>query len=740
MGLRHTKGQASVSTPIIAPPDLDGWTPALPSDATFEQSSPLGPSSVPHASLLESRPFLRRGAVAMLLVGTAVLYLWNLGASGYANSFYAAAVQAGTRSWKAFFFGSLDSNNFITVDKPPLSLWPMELAGRIFGFNAWSMLVPQALMGVAAVGLLYLTVRRWFGPAAGLIAGVLCAFTPVAVLMFRFNNPDALMTLLVVVAAYAVTRAVDSGRLPWLLLAGTAMGLDFLTKGLQSFTVLPALALMYLVAGPHRLRRRIGQLLLAGVALVVSAGWWVLAVALTPAADRPYIGGSGDNSALGLAFGYNGLSRITGESGGPGGGTRAAGEIAHGFAGSGTSTGGAGGGFGGAPGGGGGAMFGGSTGLGRMFNSEFGTQISWLLPAALLAVVALLISAQRAGRTDRTRAAVVLWGGWLLVTAGVFSYMSGITHSYYAVQLAPPIAALVGIGTVVLWRRRAELWSRIMLAAGVIVTAWWSYELLGRASNWHPELRPAVLILGIVAAAALLVPPARIRRAVVAVGAAALVVGLGSTAYGLQTAATPHNGSTPTAGPSVSASGSGFGGGAFGGARGSFGGNPFANGGPSSNGTTSGGQPPNGALRGGPQGAIGQGATAQGATGQQASPGSGSGETSANSELATLLRNTTTKWAAATTGDQSAASLELASGGKAVMAIGGWSGDPVPTFAQFKADVAAGEIHYYIAGGGGGGPGGNSGSEISSWVASNFTAKTVGNTTVYDLTSPTSSG
>jgi 4-amino-4-deoxy-L-arabinose transferase-like glycosyltransferase len=715
-----------MSSAISAPPELGGWAPALPGDTVRpDPKSPLRPSIASRPSLLESRSFLRRSAVAVLLAGTAVLYLWNLGASGYANSFYAAAVQAGTKSWKAFFFGSLDSSNFITVDKPPLALWPMEIAGRIFGFNAWSMLMPQALMGVATVGVLYLTVRRWFGPAAGLIAGVVCALTPVAVLMFRFNNPDALMTLLLVVAAYAVTRAVDSGRLPWLLLAGAAMGFDFLTKGLQSFTVLPALALLYLVTGPHRLRWRIGQLLLAGLAIVVSAGWWVLAVALTPAFERPYIGGSGNNSALGLAFGYNGLSRLTGESGGAPGGSSgrgfggAGGSTTGGLADIGGSTGGR------APGGGGGGggMFGGTTGLGRMFNSEFGTQVSWLLPAALLAIPCLFFVARRAARTDRTRAAALLWGGWLLVTAGVFSYMSGITHSYYAVQLAPAIGALVGIGAVVLWRHRAQVWARVAMAAGVLVTACWSYELLGRASTWHPELRPIVLVVGMVAAVALLVPPSWLGRAAIAVAAGALVVvGLGSTAYGVDTAATAHTGSTPTAGPSGSASGSGFGGSAFGGQAGT-GQNPFGQ-------RSGSGTAPEG-------GALPNGGQVSGGTG-------GTGAVNTSSELAALLRNTTTKWAAATSGDQSAASLELASGGKAVMAIGGWSGDPVPTLAQFKAYVAAGQIHYYISGGGAGGaggsPGGSTSSEISSWVASNFTATTVGNTTVYDLTSPKSSG
>jgi hypothetical protein len=232
-----------------------------------------------------------RPSLLLLLAATALLYLLGLGASGYANSFYSAAVQAGTRSWKAMFFGSSDASSFITVDKPPAALWPAVLAARVFGVNAWTLLVPQALAGVATVGVLYATVRRWFSPAAALLAGAVMALTPVAVLMFRFNNPDALLTLLLVLGAYATVRAVERGRTAWLVLAATCVGFGFLTKMLQALLVVPAFALVYLVAAPTPLRRRMGQLLLAGVALVVSAGWWVAIVQLVPAADRPYIGG-----------------------------------------------------------------------------------------------------------------------------------------------------------------------------------------------------------------------------------------------------------------------------------------------------------------------------------------------------------------------------------------------------------------------------------------------------------------
>ena len=252
---------------------------------------------------------------------TAVAYLWALGDSGWANSFYAAAVQAGTKSWKAFFFGSSDASNFITVDKPPASLWVMEISARLFGLNSWSLLVPQALEGVATVALLYATVRRWFRPGAALLAGAVAASTPVAVLMFRYDNPDALLVLLLTLAAYATVRALEEAKTMWLVLAASAVGLGFTTKMLQAFLVVPAIGAVYLLAAPTPLGRRIKQLLLAGVALVVSAGWWVAAVQLTPAADRPYIGGSQNNSLLNLIFGYNGLGRLSGnESGSVGGG------------------------------------------------------------------------------------------------------------------------------------------------------------------------------------------------------------------------------------------------------------------------------------------------------------------------------------------------------------------------------------------------------------------------------------
>jgi 4-amino-4-deoxy-L-arabinose transferase-like glycosyltransferase len=605
----------------------------------------------------------QRLALPTLLLVTAAAYLWDLSASGYANSFYAAAVQAGTKSWKAFFFGSIDSSSFITVDKPPASLWVMALSGRIFGFSSWSMLAPQALEGVAAVALLYAAIKRWFGTGAGLAAGALLAATPVAALMFRFNNPDALLVLMLVAGAYCLTRALERAGTRWVVAAGTMIGFAFLAKMMQAFLVVPAFALVYLAAAPTGLRRRVLQMLAGGVAIVVSAGWWVAIVALWPASSRPMIDGSSDNSILNLITGYNGLGRIFG-GGGPG------------------SSGGGGG-------GGGGGNFSGATGVLRLFNSLMGGQASWLVPAALLALVAGLVATRRAPRTDRTRAALLLWGGWLVVSGLVFSLSSGIIHTYYAVALAPAIAALVAIGGRMLWARRDAARARVAAAVAVAVSAGWAWELLDRTPSWEPWLRPAILVGAVLSVGALIVSavwrPLRGRLAVAAVLLGVMASVAGPVAYAAQTISTAHTGSIPAAGPA-------------------------------SAGGTAGG------LRGG--GMPGGQATVSAALKQALQANAGR-----------------YRWVAATSGSESAASLELATGGEPVMAIGGFSGQGGNlTLAQFESYVKAGDIHYYIASGGGGPAGGaGSSSSITTWVKTHYTAVTIGAQTLYDLTSPLSS-
>ena len=675
-----------------------------------------------------------------MLTLTALLYLWDLGRNGWANDFYAAAVQAGTKSWKAFFFGSFDQSSFITVDKTPGSLWVMELSGRIFGFSQWSMLAPQALEGVGSVLLLYAAVKRWFGPAAGLIAGLVLALTPAAALMFRFNNPDALLVLLMTAAAYTLVRAVENGRTRWLMFTGLLIGFAFLAKMLQAFLVVPGLAAAYMWAGPPRLGKRIWQTVLMGAGIVAGAGWWILAAQLTPAADRPYFGGSTNNNILQLAIGYNGLGRLTGDE---------------------TGSVGPGGGGGGGGGGGQGTSFGGATGLFRLFHAEFGGQISWLLPAALISLAAMAWVSRRAARTDRTRAAALLWGGWVLVTGLVFSYMNGIIHPYYMVALAPGIAALVGIGAMALWQPRPRsgsgaLAGRITAAAGVLASAVWAYILLDRTPDWLPWLRWVVLVAGVAAAGLVLAAPTlarlmRSRRGRLALAVAplglALVAGLaGPAAYALDTVGTAQTGAIPSAGPASAGFGGGPGGGP--GSRGGFPGAGQAGRGPTGAGASGGTGVPGGS--GASSGNAAAGGTGTGGVPWGGSGGFGAGDgqgggglggnTTVSSALTKLLQQDAAsyRWVAATEGSTAAAPLELATG-DAVMSIGGFNGtDPWPTLAVFKELVAKHEIHYYVGQGSQSFGGGRGSSAIAAWVAAHFTKQTAGGQTVYDLTKPLS--
>jgi 4-amino-4-deoxy-L-arabinose transferase-like glycosyltransferase len=696
----------------------------------------LVPVDTPPTPPTSRRPRWELPAFGGLLAATAVLYLVGLSASGYANSFYSAAAQAGSRSWWAFLWGASDAGGSITVDKPPASLWVMGLSVRIFGLSSWSVLVPQALMGVATVALLYRIVRRHFSAGAALLAGAAMAVTPVAALMFRFNNPDALLVLLLVAAVWATLRAIDGPRTTrWMALAGAFVGLAFLTKQLQAFLVLPGLAVAFLWAAPVPWLKRLRDGFVAVGAMVVAAGWWVALIQLWPAASRPFVGGSQTNSFLQLTFGYNGFGRLTGsEVGSVGGGA--------------------------APGGGGQGGGWGATGITRMFSAEAGGQIAWLIPAALMLGVAGLWALRRAGRTSGARAQLVVWLAWLLVTGLTFSYMAGIFHAYYTVALAPAIAALVGIGAELAWRRRAARGWRLLLAGVVVATGWWSWVLLGRSADWNGWLRWVVLTVATVAGLLIAVGPALMlgrvaERRVVALGAAgAVLAGLaGPLAYTVQTVSTAHTGSIVSAGPTV-AGATGFGGpGGFGGRGGGPGttnGQAFPGGQGLPGGTANGQGTAGGTTNGAPGGTTnGQGFPGGTANGQGVAPGGGgmggllNGAT-VSSQVATLLEQNASsyRWAAATTGSQNAASYQLATQAS-VMPIGGFNGsDPSPTLAQFQAWVAAGDIHWYIAGSGLGRSNGGSdvASQIQQWVESSFTATTVDGVTLYDLTAASSSG
>ncbi|WP_406833024.1 glycosyltransferase family 39 protein [Pedococcus sp. KACC 23699] len=676
--------------------------PAVPQTTTVQ----TGPSASGRLQRLwrarEEDPSWARPALLGLLFATALLYFYDLSVNGYANSFYSAAVQAGSKSWEAFFYGSSDAGNSITVDKPPASLWVMALSVRVLGLSSFSILLPEVLMGVATVGVVHATVRRHFGAAAGLVGGLVMALTPVAVLMFRFNNPDALLVLLMALGAWATLKSIDEGSHKWFAIVGVLIGLGFLTKALQVLLVVPAFGLAYLLFANTTLRRRITGALIGAAAMVLSAGWWVAVVELVPASMRPYIGGSQDNSFLSVTFGYNGLGRISGnETGSVGGG--------NGW---------------------------GTPGLTRMFSSSIGGQISWLIPSALILLAVGLFLRGRAPRPDPRRAAYVVWGGWLLATMLTFSLMAGIFHEYYTVALAPAVAAVVGMGAGEAWENRHRPIGSITLAAATAAAATWSFILLSR-TDWQNWLRISVLVVGLASALLLLAITQLHRRFVPAVVAAALVAVLaGPAAYSLQTVGTAHTGSIVTAGPSTG--------------RGAFGGG-MPGGGMPGGGPGAGGTPP-GMVQGGTGTAPGGTGTAPGGTTGATRGGTAGGmgglldASTPSTEVVSALSADagSYRWVAAAIGSQNAAGLQLGTG-LPVMAIGGFNGsDPSPTLAQFQAYVANGDIHYFAASSGqGGGPGGGmggsgTGTEISTWVAANFTSVTIGSSTFYDLTQPLS--
>ncbi|MGW1673668.1 ArnT family glycosyltransferase [Streptomyces sp. NPDC002324] len=703
--------------PVPTPP-----TPTPASEPPPPATSVRPPEAAPRWSL---------PALIAIMVLAAVLYSWNLSSSGL-NSFYSAAVLSGTQSWKAWFFGSLDAGNFLTVDKPPFVLMVMGLSCRVFGFGTWQMMAPLIASALGTLWILHSSVKRVWGHGAAAVAALVLALTPITVAINRDNNPDTLLVFLMVAGAALALRAVRDGRLPPLLGSAVCFGLAFNTKMLQGYIALPAVFAVYLYAADTGLLKRIANLALAGVALAVSSFWWAAAVSLVPADERPYIGGSTDGTAWNLIMGYNGLGRILGGEGNGGGG------------------------------GGGGGGFSGTAGLGRMFNDTLGGQISWLLPFSAVALIGGLVLCGRAPRTDPTRAALVMWGGWTALHHLTFSLAEGTMHPYYTTALAPGIAALCGGGGLMLLRAfradRRWLW---VLPAAFAVTGVWAVVLLRRATDWNTWLWPAVAVVMAVAVVGLTVfrsggSGTRVRLLAASLTAAVVASVAGPAAYAateLSATGGGMGGTNPTAGPTTGNGMGGFGGGGDRAGGGGPGGGGFpggqngqANGqqpGGSRTGTPPGGgtgtgAPPSGAPDGTQQGGTQQG----GQTGGQAAPqggtsggpgggtgggmGGGGMGGGVGGELITYLKKNQdgAKWLLAVASSQSAAQLVLSSG-EPVISMWGWSGsDRAMTLARLKELVEAGELHYIQLGGGMGGRGGDSGlsSEVTAWVRENGTA------------------
>jgi 4-amino-4-deoxy-L-arabinose transferase-like glycosyltransferase len=463
---------------------------------------------------------LPRPELGALIVLTAALNLWALSRNGWANDYYSAAVRSMSSSWHNFLYASADPSGVMSVDKPPLALWVQSLSVRVFGYHPLSVLVPQALMGVASVALVYDLVRRRFGRLGGFVAGLALALTPITVAISRHNNPDALLVLCCVAALWFTVRALEDGRTRWLLLAGVCVGLGFETKMLIALAVVPGIAAAYLLIAPRGRVRALRQLLTGGAALALVGGAWPALVALTPAADRPWISGTSDNSILSLIFEYNGLGRVDGQAGGPGGL-------------------------------GGGNVFGGSTGPLRLLNSALGGQAGWLLGFALVSAIGLLV-ATRLRRADARSGWLVLVGGTFLTIAVVFSAASGIFHPYYVSLLAPFLAALVGAGAAQMLSTRAtggrsagaRLLAPLMLAAGVATELAVLHQYPGQLS-WLPSVLIAVCVVAAAALIALHSP--RVRLAAAGVALAALL--LAPSVWALDTLGHATSGTFPEGGP-----------------------------------------------------------------------------------------------------------------------------------------------------------------------------------------------
>ncbi len=378
-----------------------------------------------------------------LLALTGVLNLWALSRNGWANDYYSGAVRSMSTSWHDFLFASLDHSGVMTVDKPPLALWVQALSVRVFGYHPLAILIPEALMGMASVALLYDLVARRFGRVGGAIAGLGLAVTPITVAISRHNNPDALLVLCSVAAVWCAVRALESARsgrgTRWLVAAGVCVGLGFETKMLVALVVVPGIVMAWLFLAPAARGRlhALGQLLAGGLAMGIVGGAWPALVELTPAAQRPWISGTSDNRVWSLIFEYNGIGRVDGQKGGPGalGGT----------------------------------MFGGSAGPLRLLNSSLGGQGGWLLGFALLSGLGILFASRLRRRDERTGWLMVI-GGAFLTTAVLFSFAGGIFHPYYVSLLAPFTAALLGAGAAQLIAGEVNLriFGPLSIAAGVV--------------------------------------------------------------------------------------------------------------------------------------------------------------------------------------------------------------------------------------------------------------------------------
>lgn len=658
-------------------------------------------------------------ALAAILLLSALLYGWALGSLGWGNSYYSAAVKSMGQGWTNFLFGSFDPAGVITVDKPPAALWPQVVSSKIFGLHGWALILPQVVEGVAAVLVLHRTVRRWAGEGAALLAALVMTLTPITVAINRDNNPDTLLVLFLVSAAYALTRALqtDPGRRStwWLCACGFLIGCGFLTKMMAAWMVLPALAAAWLVGATGTWLARVGRLLIAGAVCAVSSLWWVAMVAWWPG-EQPYIGGSTDGGAWDLVTGYNGLGRVFGES---------------------TSSGGLGN---------MGGIFGGEAGLLRLFNDQVAGQISWLLPVSAVALVVAVAAAvlRRRGSGSAGEALAgsgwVLWGTWLLVCGLVFSSQEGVFHPYYTTQLAPAVAALTaGLVTALARAHRAGArWALPVGAGTVLVTVGWAVVVIRRVPSWNGWLAWVVLLLGLVAVGLLIAAWRTVRLVPVALGGALLAVLLAPGAWAVSVpggSGSAVSGGNPTAGPATMSFG------------GSGGGLPeglelpegvelpegLGQGGSGTPGGSS-GEPPEGMPSGAPTDMPGTpGAGGGDGSGSRGGFGSFGGGTTLTSDQRKILDYATehsgdARITLAVEGGSMGSATFILNSDATVIGMGGFSGsDNAPSVQQLQKWTKSGELRY-ILGSDSGSSGGlgalmggadSAASQRSTWISEN---------------------
>lgn len=636
--------------------------------------------------------------LAAVILGAGAIYTSGI-PLGMLHGYYSPAVYTMSESWSAWWWGAFDTAESITMDKLPLAFQVQALSARVFGFSEWSVLMPQVLAAVATIGVLFATVRRWAGWAAGLLAATAYAAMPIVAALSHTQIVDTLLTLFVVSAAYTWTRAVQAGRLTWLVATGALVGLAFNVKMAQAWGVLPALGLAYLLFAPGPWLRRGLHLVAATATTLLVSLHWVLIAELIPASSRPWIDGSASNSAWDMVFGYNLLDRYDGSATGPGattGDSSLADTIAY------------------------------------LFQSDIATQMGWLFPTTVLGLVAVVVARSQPD-ARLLRAGGLMWGVWLATFAVAFS-TGRVAHTFYVVALAPPVAALSAVWAVTAWKawqdRRPDAW---LLPAGIVATTAWTLWLLRSYTEFHGWLTPAVVAATVVALGVLAWQRMRgaSRRLVAAAGVAALVASLATPiVWAASTSQREYAGMSigPVAGPVSDGARSGGPGGGGPGGRGDGGpgdGPAMAGGRPVGDrpippGGQDGGQP-----MGGPPGAQGaSGAPDQsGGSGTADGPdamGMGAGASiEPNTELAEWLsaNDSGTTHDLVLTGNQGALPVQMA--GISTYVVGGFTGSmPNLTADEFAALVSSGEARYVLVssdgpGGGMRGPGGQGDQDAS---------------------------